>query len=89
MATGQCSCACSDNYMTGTGQYNGNADLPCTLAPAYVLAGATNSAYNGRYERLPKHKCEGAHVYQLGGEGGSVLYRYRRYRFYMPIELLG
>lgn len=64
-------CRCFDGYVTGNYQ-----DLPCQLAPTYVVSGALAIAYNGRYERLEKHTCGSAPVYQLGGEGGSVLYRH-------------
>eukprot|EP01046_Picozoa_sp_COSAG06_P014379 COSAG06_NODE_890_length_11734_cov_37.735367_12_plen_711_part_00 len=82
---GECG-PCSDGYVTGVG-YNGYNDEgdpsrrhwvddpPCELAPAYVLSSATDSAYDGRYERLADNKCYGAPVYQLGGKGGSVMYR--------------
>ena len=56
-----------------------DSDLVHTCTPGYGLghSGATDSAYDGRYERLADHECLGAPVYQLGGSGGSVLYRSR------------
>lgn len=66
-------CTCSDGYVTRQAGYYEVA--PCRLAPAYTVSGASNSAYNGRYERLADEWFGGAPVYQLGGSGGSVLYR--------------
>ena len=77
LVAGEKICTCCDGYVTGGVGSNGTAALHCRLAPTYVLSGATDSAYNGRYERLADHECLGAPVYQLGGSGGSVLYRRR------------
>ena len=58
-------------------------DPPCKMASAYVLANATYggdfavdvTSYDGRYERLATHECNGAPVYQHGGADGPVLSR--------------
>ena len=62
---GSCGCACSGGYV---GEY-------CQLAPAYIISGAADDKYNGRYERLAATECNGKPVYQLGGSGGSVLFQ--------------
>eukprot|EP01045_Picozoa_sp_COSAG04_P013341 COSAG04_NODE_942_length_9261_cov_7.725278_5_plen_1550_part_00 len=69
-AAGSCdggSCACIDGFV---GAF-------CQFAPAYIVSGAVHSKYDGRYERLADAECGALHgkpVYQLGGEGGYVLF---------------
>ena len=67
-AIGSCggvSCAtCADGF---EGEF-------CQLAPAYIISGAADDTYDGRYERLAA-ECNGKPVYQLGGSGGYVLFR--------------
>eukprot|EP01043_Picozoa_sp_COSAG02_P012290 COSAG02_NODE_472_length_21636_cov_767.911366_14_plen_846_part_00 len=74
---GICSCTCLDGYVTRDIYIHSSEEAvkdQCRLAPAYVVSGAPDSAYNGRYDRLEGHKCGSAPVWQLGGEGGKVLY---------------
>eukprot|EP01045_Picozoa_sp_COSAG04_P014502 COSAG04_NODE_1091_length_8331_cov_12.367954_1_plen_1314_part_00 len=59
-----CACACSDGFV---GDF-------CQLATAYVISNATLDS-NGRYERLAGAECNGKPVYELGGEGGVVLFQ--------------
>ena len=54
--------------------YDGFVGVFCQLAPAYIVSGANQSQFDGRYERLAA-ECSGKPVYQLGGEGGYVLFQ--------------
>jgi len=63
--TTHCTCTCSGGY---SGHF-------CQLAPSYIVSGATPSRFNGQYDQLQASQCNGNAVYQLGGEGGYVLYQ--------------
>ena len=67
--TEACECHCADGYVGDRCQL---APLPAGMAEAYTIAGAADSKYNGRYERLAGAECNGKPVYQLGGEGGNM-----------------
>jgi hypothetical protein len=58
------SCNCTHGY---AGEF-------CDMAPGYTLSGGSQPALRGSYLRTA-HRCHGKPVYQLGGEGGSILFR--------------
>jgi hypothetical protein len=63
---GSVSCAtCADDFV---GEF-------CQLAPAYVISGATNEDYNGRYQRNHTAQCNDKPIYWRGGSGGFVLFQ--------------
>ena len=55
---------CSDRYV---GEY-------CQLAPVYIISGAADDRFDGRYERLAA-ECHGKRVYHLRGGHGYVLFQ--------------
>ena len=67
-----CGCNCADGWTGTRCQEAPLPQLPVGLAEAYVVSGAADSEYNGRYERRAA-ECSDKPVYQLG-EYGSVLY---------------
>ena len=68
-----CNCTCSDGYVTGGQPAWVHTPGPvCRLAPTYILSGALDSAYDGRYERLVDRKSEEAPVYQLADKNKQL-----------------
>jgi hypothetical protein len=63
------SCNCTHGY---AGEF-------CDMAPGYTLSGGSQPALRGSYLRTA-HRCHGKPVYQLGGEGGSILFRPAEHR---------
>jgi hypothetical protein len=67
-----CSCRCRDGY---TGDRCAMGPLPVGMAEAYVVSGAADEKYDGRYDRL-SYECSGKPVYrQVGGLSGYVLFQ--------------
>ena len=66
-----CMCRCADDF----------EGVFCQLPPAYIVSNQTE--YSGRYERLSTAECNGKPVYQLGGEGGVVLFQPTDRSFWM------
>ena len=55
-----CGCRCTDGY---TGDRCAMVPLPAGMAEAYIVSGAVDEQYNGRYVRLAA-ECNGKPVYQ-------------------------
>jgi len=67
-----CSCRCRNGY---TGDRCDMAPLPVGMAEAYVVSGAADEKYDGRYDRL-SYECSGKPMYrQVGGLSGYVLFQ--------------
>ena len=79
----RCGCHCTDGY-------SGNF---CQLSPSYIVSGATDSTFNGRYDRITtaaagRHselvvECSGQPIYQRGGSDGPSLYQPLHGTFWM------
>jgi hypothetical protein len=73
-STEACVCRCADGYSGDRCQLAPLPPLPAGMAEAYIIAGAGDSKYDGRYERRAA-KCSGKPVYQLGGQYSYVLFQ--------------
>ena len=54
---------------------NGWAGEHCQLAPSYIIAGAMNGSFDGRYERHDATLCSDMPIYQLHGNDGVHLFQ--------------
>ena len=74
-----CSCRCRDGY---TGDRCALAPLPVGMAEAYVVSGAADEQYDGRYDRLAA-ECNSKPVYQQDGLSGYVLFQPTGHSYWM------